>query len=90
MHKKFEISRTKIKDGCQLGTKEVTYNSKSDLPLVHYIHTVVLKSIHFSESSICTMCFKFQNKHDFDSCQGSFINYVDQNLRFFDHLPTSG
>ena len=33
MHKKFEINRTKIKGGCQLGRKVVTQNSKSDLPL---------------------------------------------------------
>ena len=33
MHKKFEINRTKIKGGCQLGRKVVTHNSKSDLPL---------------------------------------------------------
>ena len=33
MHKKFEINRTKIKGGCQSGRKEVTHNSKSDLPL---------------------------------------------------------
>ena len=34
MYKKFEINRTKIKGGCQLGRKVVTHNSKSDLPLV--------------------------------------------------------
>ena len=34
MHKKFEINRTKIKGGCQSGTKVVTHNSKSDLPLI--------------------------------------------------------
>ena len=34
IHKKFEIDRTKIKGDCQLGKKVVTYNSKSDLPLV--------------------------------------------------------
>ena len=34
MHRKFEINRTKIKSGCQSGKKVVTYNSKSDLPLV--------------------------------------------------------
>ena len=33
MHKKFEINRTKIKGGCQSGSKVVTHNSKSDLPL---------------------------------------------------------
>ena len=32
MHK-FEINRTKIKDGCQSGRKVVVHNSKSDLPL---------------------------------------------------------
>ena len=35
MHKKFEINWTKIKGGCQSGRKEVTHNSKSDLPLAH-------------------------------------------------------
>ena len=34
MHKKFEINQTKIKSNCQSGRKVVTYNSKSDLPLV--------------------------------------------------------
>ena len=33
MHKKFEIKRTKIKGSCQSGSKVVTHNSKSDLPL---------------------------------------------------------
>ena len=33
MHKKFDVNRTKIKDGCQSGRKVVTHNSKSDLPL---------------------------------------------------------
>ena len=33
MHKKFETNRTKIKGGCHSGRKEVTHNSKSDLPL---------------------------------------------------------
>ena len=33
MLKKFEISQTKIKGGCQLGRKVVIHNSKSDLPL---------------------------------------------------------
>ena len=36
LHKNFEINRTKIKGGCQLGSKVVTHNSKSDLPLVDY------------------------------------------------------
>ena len=34
MHKKLEITRTKIKGGCQSGRKVVTHNSKSDFPLV--------------------------------------------------------
>ena len=34
MHKKFEINRTNIKGGCQLGSKVVPQDSKSDLPLV--------------------------------------------------------
>ena len=33
MHKKFVINRTKIKGGCQSGTKVATHNSKSDLTL---------------------------------------------------------
>ena len=33
MHKKFEMNQTKIKDGCQSGSKVVTHNSKKDLPL---------------------------------------------------------
>ena len=33
MHKKCEINRTKIKGGCQSGSKMVTHDSKSDLPL---------------------------------------------------------
>ena len=34
MQKKFEINPTKIKGGCQLGSKVVTHNAKIDLPLV--------------------------------------------------------
>ena len=34
MDKMFEINRTKIKGGCQSTRKEVTNNSKNDLPLV--------------------------------------------------------
>ena len=37
MHKKLEINQTKIKDGCQLGRKVVTHNSKRDLPLRHMV-----------------------------------------------------
>ena len=33
MHKKFEITWTKIKGGCQSGRKVVTHDSKSDFPL---------------------------------------------------------
>ena len=33
MHKKFEIYRTKIEGGSQLGRKVVTHNSNSNLPL---------------------------------------------------------
>ena len=35
MHKKFEINRTKIKGGCQLGRKAVPHDSSSDLSLVY-------------------------------------------------------
>ena len=34
MNKKFEINRTKIKGGCQSGSKVVSHDSKSDLPVV--------------------------------------------------------
>ena len=34
MHTEFEINRTKIKGGCQSGSKVVTHNSKSDFPLI--------------------------------------------------------
>ena len=34
MHKKFEITQTKIKGSCQSGRKVVTHDSKSDLPLM--------------------------------------------------------
>ena len=34
MHRKFEINPTKIKGGCQSGTKVVIHDSKNDLPLV--------------------------------------------------------
>ena len=37
MHKKFDIIRTKIKGGCQLGRKVVAHNSESDLPLVCHL-----------------------------------------------------
>ena len=33
MRRKFEINPSKIKGGCQSGTKVVTHDSKSDLPL---------------------------------------------------------
>ena len=36
MHKKFEINPTKIKGSCQSGSKVVTHDSKSDLPLVEW------------------------------------------------------
>ena len=45
MHKKFEINRTKIKGGCQLGRKAVTYNSKSNLPLAIYKHEMKMGSL---------------------------------------------
>ena len=32
MHKKFDKNQTKIKGGCQSGSKVVTHDSKSDLP----------------------------------------------------------
>ena len=44
MHKKFEISRTKITGGCQSGRKVVTHNCKSDLPLKKYIFFVLFRS----------------------------------------------
>ena len=48
MYKKFEINQTKIKGDCQSGRKEVTHNSKSDLPLgkrqkkIHYAYSSIL------------------------------------------------
>ena len=33
MHKKFKINWTKIKSGCQSGSKVVSQDSKSDLPV---------------------------------------------------------
>ena len=36
MHEKFEINRTKIKGGLQLGRKGVAHNAKSDLPLINF------------------------------------------------------
>ena len=35
MHKKFQVNRTKIKEGCQSYTKAAHQDSKSDLPLVY-------------------------------------------------------
>ena len=40
MHKKFEINRTKIKGGWQLGRKVVAHNSMSYLPLVTGKNTI--------------------------------------------------
>ena len=37
MNKKFEINWTKIKGGCQSGSKVVTHNSKNDLPLASHV-----------------------------------------------------
>ena len=34
MHKKFEMNQTKIKGGCQSGSKVIPHDSKSDLPVV--------------------------------------------------------
>ena len=47
MHKKFEINRTKIKGGSQLGRKVVTNNSKSDLPLVLFINFPIYTFVLF-------------------------------------------
>ena len=46
MHKKFEINRTKINDGCQSGRKVVPHDTKSDLPLAQLTHSLV-------DSSVC-------------------------------------
>ena len=43
MHKKFEINRTKIKDGCQSGREVVTHNSKSDLLVASLLSASGLK-----------------------------------------------
>ena len=38
MYMKFEINWTKIKGSCRSGRKVVTHDSKSDLPLVHFVY----------------------------------------------------
>ena len=46
MHKKFEINRTKIKGGCQSGSKVVTQNCKSDLPLEYNSLFLISLKLH--------------------------------------------
>ena len=53
MHKKFEINWIKIRDGCQLGRKMVTHNSKSDLPLE------IKKKMYFQLTATLNLCVKF-------------------------------
>ena len=50
MHKKFEINRTKIRGSCQSGSKVVTHNSKSDLPLVFYCNFPDLLCIRYAHA----------------------------------------
>ena len=50
MHKKIEINQTKIKGGCKLERKMVTYNSMSDLPLATLLNKVYVEIVYsFSE-----------------------------------------
>ena len=56
MHKKFEIKRTKIKDGCQSRRKVVTHDSKSDLSLMNYILLNKMKVFRNSPPSFDISC----------------------------------
>ena len=56
MHRKFEINRTKIKGGCQLGRKVVTHNSKNYLPLGSADAAVVVFAVYIRFSKV-NQCF---------------------------------
>ena len=64
VHNKFDINRTKIKDGCQLGRKVVTHNSKSDLPLVCSIF--YKDSVNILHTSIRVATFSFKPCKSFE------------------------
>ena len=62
MNKKFEINRTKIKGGCQSGTKVETHNSKSDLPLVIYDNIICInKYVNDQNISECEVEYEKLN-----------------------------
>ena len=69
MHKKFEINWTKIKGGCKSGRKVVTYNSKSDLPLVCSVCLSVIQNNSTmqlsSHSYLGSLHFKVQDSIEF-------------------------
>ena len=52
MYMKFEINRTKIKGGCQLGRKVVPHDSKNDLILVEqrYPKSIIMQQQKFDKS----------------------------------------
>ena len=54
----FEVNLTKINGGCQLGSKVVTHDSKSDLPLltVPFFDTITGKTLtsHFCKQFLNT------------------------------------
>ena len=52
MQKKFEMNRTKIKDGCQSGKKAVTHNSKSDLPWLGCFARVAIHNDAFEPNHV--------------------------------------
>ena len=46
VHVQFEVNRTKIKGGCQLGRKVVTHNSNRDLPLLSWLQNMSNRLIY--------------------------------------------
>ena len=56
-HKKFEIDRTKIKDGCQSRRKGVPHNSKSFLPQTTNKKDFTMKTVfHKQHESVPYVC----------------------------------
>ena len=68
MHKKYEINRIKIKGGYQSGTKVVTHNSKSDLPLNQYFTCKIGKKKYLPSApdwgSLVFVGFKLSTEKD--------------------------
>ena len=80
MHKKFEINRSKIKDGCQSGRKLVTHNSKSDLPLVEDLKIrQSLLTVLYSLPSLISKCY-------LSTYGPEFLHYNLEAGMFFDQL----